>query len=297
MAISTSGSVIPGPATLEHYPYPTVAFHPVCCCSKPLRCENRIWRIEASEMAMFQVPTRPSGHVHVEFKAGRMDWDGRMVTPDKRKGKILLYTSEEDQLTHFQWMDRDKNEVVTDLIVINDAYLERIQKCTSGRAYILRFTSSDKKMFFWMQEPSTDKDDENIKKFNEAVGATIPEKPAAATPAAAPATAAAAAPGAAAPAPATQEIDPQLRAVLTQFLTQGGAGGAGMAQRAPLPMTTVLTTEVLQSLLTDEAACSEMIGLLPESHKNQARMPGVKRIKRKSLPWLSQWMSKKTYSR
>lgn len=226
-------------------------------------------------MAMFQVPTRPSGHVHVEFKAGRMDWDGRMVTPDKRKGKILLYTSEEDQLTHFQWMDRDKNEVVTDLIVINDAYLERIQKCTSGRAYILRFTSSDKKMFFWMQEPSTDKDDENIKKFNEAVGATIPEKPAAATPAAAPATAAAAAPGAAAPAPATQEIDPQLRAVLTQFLTQGGAGGAGMAQRAPLPMTTVLTTEVLQSLLTDEAACSEMIGLLPESHKNQEGLSEV----------------------
>eukprot|EP00438_Fugacium_kawagutii_P024593 Skav200061 [mRNA] locus=scaffold838:56535:58863:+ [translate_table: standard] len=63
-----------------------------------------------SRMAMFQVPTRPAGHVHVEFKAGRMDWDGRMVTPDKRKGKILLYTSEEDQLTHFQWMDRDKNE-------------------------------------------------------------------------------------------------------------------------------------------------------------------------------------------
>ena len=28
---------------------------------------------------MFQVPTRPAGHVHVEFKAGRMDWDGRMV--------------------------------------------------------------------------------------------------------------------------------------------------------------------------------------------------------------------------
>ena len=31
-----------------------------------------------------------------------------------------------------------------------------------------------------------------------------------------------------------------------------------MAQRAPLPMTTVLTTEVLQSLLTDEAACSAL---------------------------------------
>ena len=125
---------------------------------------------------MFQVPTRPAGHVHVEFKAGRMDWDGRMVTADKRKGKILLYTSEEDQLTHFQWLDRDKNDVVTDLIVINDAYMERIQKCTTGRVYLLRFTSSDKKMFFWMQEPSEDKDEDNIKKFNEAIGATIPEK-------------------------------------------------------------------------------------------------------------------------
>ena len=125
---------------------------------------------------MFQVPTRPAGHVHVEFKAGRMDWDGRMVTADKRKGKILLYTSEDDQLTHFQWMDRDKNEVVTDLIVINDAYMERIQKCTTGRVYILRFTSSDKKMFFWMQEPSEEKDEDNIKKFNEAIGATIPDK-------------------------------------------------------------------------------------------------------------------------
>lgn len=165
---------------------------------------------------MFQVPTRPAGHVHVEFKAGRMDWDGRMVTADKRKGKVLLYTSEEDQLTHFQWMDRDKNEVVTDLIVINDAYLERIQKCTTGRAYILRFTSSDKKMFFWMQEPNGDKDEERVKTFNDAVGATIPEK-GTAGPASA-AAPAAAAPAAPATAGAAQEIDPQLRAVLEQPL-------------------------------------------------------------------------------
>merc|ERR1719265_820000 len=77
---------------------------------------------------------------------------------------------------HFQWYDREKNEAVTDLIVINDAYLERIEKCTTGRVYLLRFTSSDKKMFFWMQEPKTDKDDELVKTFNETIGATIPEK-------------------------------------------------------------------------------------------------------------------------
>jgi len=127
-------------------------------------------------MAMFQQPARPNGTVHVEFRAGRMDWDGKMVKPDKRKGKIVLSTSEEEQLMHFQWYDREKNEVATDLIVINDAYLERIEKCTTGRVYLLRFTSSDKKLFFWMQEPKTEKDAEFVKTFNETIGAKIPEK-------------------------------------------------------------------------------------------------------------------------
>merc|ERR1740138_440676 len=77
---------------------------------------------------------------------------------------------------HFNWIDREKNEVAVDLIVINDAYLERIEKCTTGRVYLLRFTSSEKKMFFWMQEPKTEKDLENVSKFNETIGATIPDK-------------------------------------------------------------------------------------------------------------------------
>ncbi|CAK0800841.1 unnamed protein product [Prorocentrum cordatum] len=53
---------------------------------------------------------------------------------------------------HFQWFDREKNETSVDLIVINDAYFEKIEKCKDGRVYILRFTSSDKKLFFWMQD-------------------------------------------------------------------------------------------------------------------------------------------------
>lgn len=215
---------------------------------------------------MFQPQApKPNGIVHAEFKAGRLEWDGRMVTPDKRKGKIVLYTSEEEQLTHFQWRDREKNEdIVVDLIVINDAYLEKIEKCTTGRVYILRFTSSDKKLFFWMQEPKEDKDAELVKKFNEAIGAKIPEK-GAPKPAAAPAagaTAAAAPTGAGA---AAAPVDPQLRAILQQFL----ASQAGNTPRSPpIPLTAVLTTEVLQSLMTDEAAAAEMTALLPESHQN-----------------------------
>merc|ERR1719272_136323 len=111
---------------------------------------------------------------------------------------------------HFQWHDRDKNETAVDLIVINDAYLEKIEKCKTGRVLLLRFTSSNKKLFFWMQEPKTDKDEELVKKFNEAIGATIPEKGAAK-----PASGAAAAPALAAGlAGANAQMDPQIRAIV-----------------------------------------------------------------------------------
>mmetsp|Transcript_105792 Transcript_105792/g.183913 ORF Transcript_105792/g.183913 Transcript_105792/m.183913 type:complete len:309 (-) Transcript_105792:79-1005(-) len=216
---------------------------------------------------MFQQPARPNGNVHVEFRAGKMEWNGRMVTPDKRKGKIVLMTAEEEQLMHFQWYDREKNELAIDLIVINDAYLEKIEKCTTGRVYLLRFTSSDKKLFFWMQEPKNEKDEEFIKTFNETIGAKIPEKGAApAAPAAAAGTAAAAAPapGAAGLPGADQPVDPQLRAILQQWLEQQPAAGP---RTPPVPLTAVLTTEVLQGLMSDEDAVKEMSGLLPEGQQ------------------------------
>lgn len=212
-------------------------------------------------MAMFQAPARPAGNVHTEFKAGKMDWDGKVVKADKRKGRIVLYTADEDQLMHFQWYDREKNEAQLDLIFFNDAYLSEVKKCTTGRVYLLRFTSSDKKHFFWMQEPKADGDEELIKKFNEAIGATIPDKKAAGrstgTTAAAPPTAAAA---------AGAEVDPQLRAILSQFLeTQGAAN----LRTPPVPLGAVLTTEVLSGLLTDETACKELTSLLPPGQQTQ----------------------------
>lgn len=176
-----------------------------------------------------------------------MDWDGRMVTPDKRKGKVVLFTSEEEQLTHFQWHDREKNEVVLDLIVINDAYLEKIEKCTTGRVYILRFTSSDKKLFFWMQEPNEDGDAELIKRFNDGMGATITDK-----------NADKAAP--AAPAPANTAPAPQF----------WGNQGLQETRPPPIPLEAVLTTDIVTSLLTDEAATAEMMPLLPEGQTSPA---------------------------
>jgi len=222
-------------------------------------------------MALFQQPVHPEGRMHVEFKAGRCDWDGRTITPDKRKGKVVLYTSEQEQLMHFQWHDREKGELVTDLIVVNDAYFEKIEKCTTGRVYILRFTSSTKKLFFWMQEPQEQGDWNIIHKFNEAVGATLPERrpwmrggPGASARDADDSSVAGAS-------LAGNGLHPEVQAALHAILQEsngGGGGGLGStgapAQASSLPLTAVLTPEVLQSLLDDGVAAAELAQHAPE---------------------------------
>lgn len=226
-------------------------------------------------MALFQQPSRPQGLVHVEFKAGRCEYDGRMITPDKRKGKVVLFTSEEEQLMHLQWHDREKSECVNDLIVINDAYFQKIEKCKDGRVYILRFTSSDKKMFFWMQEPDADGDAALISKFNEAVGATIPAKSNSIGTGGSGSAAIAAVRGAAA-----GDIDPALQNALQQFLQGQGAGaglpGAAQGQgAAQASISDVLTPELLASLAEDETASAELMQHLPESHRTREGLRGA----------------------
>ncbi|XP_066138512.1 proteasomal ubiquitin receptor ADRM1 homolog [Euwallacea fornicatus] len=113
-------------------------------------------------------PGSTGGNKHlVETRAGKMTLKGRMVCPDKRKGLLYVYQSE-DSLMHFCWQDRTTGVVEDDLIIFpDDCEYVKVPQCTTGRVYLLRFKSSNRKFFFWLQEPKTDKDDDNCKRVNE----------------------------------------------------------------------------------------------------------------------------------
>lgn len=53
---------------------------------------------------------RSSSKNLVEFRAGKMSLNGTTVTPDKRKGLVYIYQSE-DSLMHFCWKDRGSGNV------------------------------------------------------------------------------------------------------------------------------------------------------------------------------------------
>jgi 26S proteasome regulatory subunit N13 len=76
----------------------------------------------------------------------------------------LLFSS----LTHFCWKDRTSGTIEDDLIIFpDDCEFKRVDQCKDGRVFILKFKSSNRKLFFWLQEASTDKDDEYCRKVNE----------------------------------------------------------------------------------------------------------------------------------
>jgi hypothetical protein len=107
----------------------------------------------------------------VEFKAGRMNFrdDGsKWVEPDKRKGLVQVKQSQDDNIIHFIWKDRTTGtEDINLMLFPDDASFRKVPEA-NGRVYVLEWTSTDKKMFFWMQEPKDEKDKEhcdNINKF------------------------------------------------------------------------------------------------------------------------------------
>lgn len=103
----------------------------------------------------------------VEFRAGKMSLKGSTVTPDKRKGQVYIQQTD-DSLIHFCWKDRTSGNVEDDLIIFpDDCEFKKVNQCTTGRVFVLKFKAGSKRLFFWMQEPKTDKDDEYCRKVNE----------------------------------------------------------------------------------------------------------------------------------
>uniref|UniRef100_A0A8I5R9M0 ADRM1 26S proteasome ubiquitin receptor n=1 Tax=Papio anubis TaxID=9555 RepID=A0A8I5R9M0_PAPAN len=103
----------------------------------------------------------------VEFRAGKMSLKGTTVTPDKRKGLVYIQQTD-DSLIHFCWKDRTSGNVEDDLIIFpDDCEFKRVPQCPSGRVYVLKFKAGSKRLFFWMQEPKTDQDEEHCRKVNE----------------------------------------------------------------------------------------------------------------------------------
>ncbi|KAI0050379.1 adhesion regulating molecule [Auriscalpium vulgare] len=102
------------------------------------------------------------------FKAGRaFRREGtNTVEPSPVKGAIVIERGEDD-LLHLLWKNRETEETDEDLIVFpEDASFVRVEQATGGRIYVLKFTSSEQRHFFWLQDASSERDEEFVLHVN-----------------------------------------------------------------------------------------------------------------------------------
>ncbi|KAF9979706.1 adhesion regulating molecule 1 [Modicella reniformis] len=108
----------------------------------------------------------------LEFKAGRCYRTAgtNIVQPNSTKG--LVFLDVEEGLMHFYWKNRTTEVIEDDLILFpGDAELILVPQCTTGRVVMLQFKSSSAKMFFWLQEAMTDRDQIIIQQINTLIQA------------------------------------------------------------------------------------------------------------------------------
>ncbi|KAJ1481975.1 proteasome complex subunit Rpn13 ubiquitin receptor-domain-containing protein, partial [Baffinella frigidus] len=117
---------------------------------------------------------------NVEIRCGKMRLDGNGTTmrPDTRKGKLMIFKSE-DGLLHLTWTDRAQSLMEDDFIIFpGDATYKYVEQARgnvkNSRVYALKFTSSDNSQFYWLQEPSADKDAETCAKINALINGETP---------------------------------------------------------------------------------------------------------------------------
>ncbi len=104
----------------------------------------------------------------VEFKAGKMNYDGKMVKPDRRKG-IIRITKDNSGMAVFQFLDADtKNKIESFYVFPGDAKFEKVKQ-SKDRVYLLEFSSTMQRHFYWMQEEDKEKDAENALKTHNVI--------------------------------------------------------------------------------------------------------------------------------
>ena len=86
-----------------------------------------------------------------EFKAGRMKYDGRMVTPDRARGFIRVSRDpHQPGMVTFAYLNEQK-ETVESLILFPDiAKFEKVKQ-SDDRVYLLEVQPEPRRLFFWMQ--------------------------------------------------------------------------------------------------------------------------------------------------
>jgi 26S proteasome regulatory subunit N13 len=83
----------------------------------------------------------------VEIQAGIMQYDGKMCTPDRRKGIIVI--KKEQGYCQFEWQDATTKQAIEQMMIFEgDCSFAKVKQ-SEDRVYVLTFKDTKKRNFYW----------------------------------------------------------------------------------------------------------------------------------------------------
>lgn len=126
-------------------------------------------------MRLISMMGRPRVEPLITIRCGRMSWDPetKKCVPDPRRGMLQLVKQSGSGALQMGWKTSALAPMEDDVLIVEDAYMapiKGIKAAEEGRCFAIHFTSSKSKKFvYWMQDPDSTVDEENLKKFNDLI--------------------------------------------------------------------------------------------------------------------------------
>ena len=208
----------------------------------------------------------------IEFKAGRMNYDGKKVTPDKRRGTLKV-VKDRQGITQFQWVEAGSNNPFQNIMIFpGDAKFEKVKQ-SKDRVYILEFLQSKQRHFYWMQEKDEEEDATRCKKVHNIINGNDPDKEVevSKTPAPASTQPATGAANQSRPQQPSSAGGQNYEDMLAQFLSQANMGKMGEQyhHRSGPSLNSVITGEAKNKVLEDEKTCERLYEHLPVGQQDK----------------------------
>lgn len=90
--------------------------------------------------------------IHLDILAGKMNFDGKKVSPDSRKGLLRLFIDEAADVLKIQWIDRETNQVDGEWNC--PVTLEPVPSVKTGKVFVIK-PEIGEKQFIWIQQTSS----------------------------------------------------------------------------------------------------------------------------------------------
>lgn len=90
--------------------------------------------------------------IHLDILAGKMNFDGKKVSPDTRKGLLRLVIDEAADVLKIQWMDRETNKIDGEWNC--PVTLETVPSVKTDKVFVIK-PEIGEKQFIWIQQTSS----------------------------------------------------------------------------------------------------------------------------------------------